>query len=649
MIKLNRYFLGLAAVVMAGFTSCNTDVEGPKYSTSLQSISFDAETAIEQVVPADQTEAYASVSITRAVAAGEVTVPFTAVASEEGIFSNDANGVIKFADGQNVAVINVKAANLEKEHSYTYTLTLDESVVNTKDTIAKPKQHLQYVIKITREGDWTEWKKWNAAGTCDYQYSSVLFGPAEDPDLPFVYRQNLSSTNKYQFKISKWGYGVDFLIDYDAETGVATAKDTYTGYTHASYGEVYINDYNNWYTKRYGSDPASPAYGYFDTEAGIIYIPVSYYVSAGSFGSAYEEVWIDGYTRADLSSSLEYVGVLTNAKGEITAMANLTLGADAESALAVIVGADADPDAVADALAAGELEGLEVTAGTINVPIPEDMTGKLQLVVAVVSNGAVGSVSSVIFEYYGGGANPWKSLGECYFTDDIFYPFFTGAAPQTYKVEIEENSETPGLYRLKSPFAYYASWWAKNGQSGDGAEDIIVNAEDADGVYILNQPIGLTYSSLGSMSFETEGGYYVSLGKYTIATLKQYGMLGSLKDGVITFPVFQETDGDGNPRTDDDGNPLLYQGWLNFSGGKYYTTGNNGAIQIVLPNANPASVAKAKRAAAASDFERRLMSSATSKNFFKKDAKRSLGGVSEKAIQASQKTLVRNNTFPKKK
>jgi hypothetical protein len=92
---------------------------------------------------------------------------------------------------------------------------------------------------------------------------------------------------------------------------------------------------------------------------------------------------------------------------------------------------------------------------------------------------------------------------------------------------------------------------------------------------------------------------------------------------VITFPVFQETDDDGNPRTDDDGNPLLYQGWLNFSGGKYYTTGNNGAIQIVLPNANPASVAKAKRAAAASNFELRL-NPRFSKNISQKDNMRKI-------------------------
>lgn len=353
-------------------------------------------------------------------------------------------------------------------------------------------------------------------------------------------------------------------------------------------------------------------------------------------GTAFAQIIFPGVKVYNYGAKIEYAGLFTNPANVTYALADYELtGSDAKNAQAykvAVISQNDDADAVADAILAGEYPASDLEDvlknDRIQIEIPEGLTGKLQIILVIIDKNEEGTaleVKNVVaapFEYYAGG-NPWKSLGECYFTDDIFYPFFTGAAPLTYKVEIEEHSETPGLYRLKTPYAYYASWWAQNGQSGDGAEDIVVNAEDADGVYILNQPIGLTYSSLGSMSFETEGGYYVSLGKYTIATLKQYGMLGSLKDGIIEFPVFQETDDDGNPRTDDDGNPLLYQGWLNFSGGKYYTTGNNGAIQIVLPNANPASVAKAKRAAAASNFELRL-NPRFSKNISQKDNMRKI-------------------------
>ena len=121
---------------------------------------------------------------------------------------------------------------------------------------------------------------------------------------------------------------------------------------------------------------------------------------------------------------------------------------------AVVVPADADPEAVADAVAAGELEATDVTAGSIYVPVPEDMTGELQIVTVVLADGQVQTVSSTAFEYFGGGANPWKSLGVAYWTDDIVVPMFSEAGKSyTYQVEIQESTEKPGLYRVINAYA----------------------------------------------------------------------------------------------------------------------------------------------------------------------------------------------------
>ena len=84
-MKINKYFLGLVAVVMVGLSSCNTDVEGTTYSIdpSLQSLSFDA---AEQslTATADQSEISTTIRLTRGVTAGAKTVNFTAEASEAG-------------------------------------------------------------------------------------------------------------------------------------------------------------------------------------------------------------------------------------------------------------------------------------------------------------------------------------------------------------------------------------------------------------------------------------------------------------------------------------------------------------------------------------------------------------------------------------
>ena len=601
-MKINKYFLGLAVTVLGALTSCNTDVEGPTYSTSLQSISFDAE-AQDLVVAADEDEVSTAVVITRGVAAGEANINFTTEASEEGIFTNDADGVVKFAAGQNSAVINVKASNLEKEKTYTYVITLDPDVVNTLDTIANPTQNTQIVITVTREGDWTEWKKWNSAGTADYTYSSVIFGPAEDPDLPFTYRQSLGNPNKYQFKLDKWGYGVSLILNYDDETGYVTMPATYTGYTHPTYGPVNIGDYNVYYEVVQGSAPASPIYGEFDKEQGIITIVTGYWDPDGPWGAAYEYIYIDGYVRADLTSELSYYGVLTDAENQVFAMGNLTLGADASEVKALVVDADADAEAVADALAAGEVEGVDVTAGLIQVPIPEGLTGKLQLVVAVLNNGAVGSVSSVFFEYYGGGGNPWQSLGTGYLTDNFFISNYlvdddNTWMPQTYEVEIMENTETPGMFRIINAFEGALKLMAGE-EYADYYEpsNMEVDATDPNGVYFVGQPVGYAGQTISSW-----GGYLLSTGK-DFDELKAAGLLGKLENGAITLPQIDYLE-DGEPTG------YYYQGVRSTSNGLRYAGWMDEGIEfkIVLPSASASVKAKAASKVRASQFERNLHS-----------------------------------------
>ena len=602
-MKINKYFLGLAVMVLGGLTSCNTDVEGPTYSTSLQSISFDAG-AQDLVVAADEDEVTTPVLITRGVAAGEASISFTTEASEEGIFTNDAeDGVIKFAAGQNTAVINVTASNLQKEKTYTYVITLDPEVENTLDTIANPTQNKQIVISVTREGDWTEWKKWNSAGTASYFYSKVIFGPAEDSGLPFTYRQSLENPAKYQLKLDKWGYGVSLILNYDEETGIVSMPATYTGFTHPTYGPVNIGDYQAYYESQTGAAPANPIYGEFDKEQGIITIVTGYWDPDGPWGADYEYIYLDGYVRADLTSELTYVGVLTDAENQVFAMGNLTLGPDASEVKALVVEADADAEAVADALAAGEVEGVDVEAGLIQVPISEGLTGKLQLVVAVLNDGAVGSVSSVFFEYYGGGANPWQSLGTGYLTDNFFISNFLKEAetpwtPQTYEVEILENTETPGMFRIINAFEEAMKLLA--GEEEDYTEfyepsNMEVDATDPDGVYFLGQPVGYADQTISSY-----GGYLLSNGN-DFDELKAEGLLGKLENGAITLPQIDYLE--NNEPTG-----YYYQGVRSTANGLRYAGWMDDGIEfkIVLPSASASVKAKAASKARASQFERNM-------------------------------------------
>jgi hypothetical protein len=439
--------------------------------------------------------------------------------------------------------------------------------------------------------DWGPWGKWNATGTASYVY--VNYWTGEDPNLPFVYRHNMIKPNLYQFKISNWGYGVELVFDYDETTGHVTVAPQFTGYTHSSYGDIMVADLAAYDVIR-GWDILESDYGTFDKEQGIITVPLVYYVSAGYFGADPESLYIDGYVRADYTTDLTFSGIFTDVAGANWAVANLVAGADVETAQAIVVPDDADADAVADAIAAGELEATdEVAPGTINVQIPEDMTGKLQIVVAVIIDGEVKSVASAPFEFYGGGANPWTSLGVGYWVDDIVVPLFTEAGqPYGYEVEIQENTETPGLYRVINAYAPVAAAFGMEG----GNKNIEINAVDPTGVYILDQSIGLDFG-YGEMSIETDAGYYVASYGFDAVKAQLPEIFGTVADGVISFPVLEQESSSGKM--------VNYQIWLNMGDSSYFG-GRNGQFQVVLPGASEAVRAKARAKCKAYDFEMRL-------------------------------------------
>ena len=619
-MKLKKYFWGLFIAVIAGLTSCNTDVEGEYYpfgNVDGQLISFESGQYAVQI-PKEESSVIIPVKLVRSNAEKALTVELATTASQDGIFTLEGGNSISFQPGQQTATFNVIANNLEKEVPYGFAISLDDKAVidtlflenstsvtyktfipgvedlenpeeSTKDTIvidtvktnyyvANPVRTMQ--ISVTREGDWTEWQPWNSEGTATFIY--VNYWEGEDQQ-DFVYRQNLITTNRYQFKMSNWGGGIDLFLEYDEATGHVTCPAQFTGYTHSSYGELWVTDRAN-YKVLQGGTPSEDDYGTFDKEQGIFVIPLAYYVSAGYFGYDPEYLYIDGIERGDYTSSLSYIGVLTNADNEVFAVGNLELGPDATDVKAIVMPQDADADAVADALASGDLEGYDVEAGQIMVPIPEDFSGKLKLIVAVISDGVVKSVSTAGFEYYGG-SNPWVSLGKGIYTDNLVCTLYD-VDPITYEVEVFENTSTPGLYKLAYPYGEVYPYNEEGDWDTTASYDIEIDATDPDGVVLYEQATGADWG-YGMMTIQSVGAYYNVVGGYDLAMLKERGYLGTLKDGVITLPIFT--------RDLADGSTAQYQGFLGM-GGKSYYSGSAGEFKLILPGSSAMNGAKKKLA-----------------------------------------------------
>ena len=280
-----------------------------------------------------------------------------------------------------------------------------------------------------------------------------------------------------------------------------------------------------------------------------------------------------GYVKADYSSALEFAGLFTKPDGSMFAVGNLALGADAAEVKAIVMPADADAAAVADAIAAGELEAMDVEAGRIEVPFNAEELGgnNFQIVTVVLFEGAVKSVAAASFEYYGAGNNnPWQSLGTGLYTDDVILPmFYENGTPATYEVEILEHSENPGLYRIMNPYAKSVHPEGDDDYAPEGMF-IEVNATDAEGVYIQQQSLGMDWG-YGEMQLVSNGYRYIDANRFDV--VKAAGYFGKVVDGVITFPTFTQKDGS------------TFQAIL-YMGTSGYLAGMNSKMEIVLPGAN---------------------------------------------------------------
>jgi len=247
-MKLYKYFLGLSVVLLGVLTSCNTDVEGVCYSPMGANVSF--ETAKPSAITTSETSVTIPVRIIRSITTGSYTANFTAEASEDGIFSNDANGSVTFADGQGVATINVVASNLAKGVDYTYTLNLGDAEKAAADTITKT-QNLKTVIKIHSDYNWVN------AGTCtfvDYTFSSSDNGSGK-AGIPVIHAEGTNLYRIVQPFIAIYGSntfksdsGVDFYLASDNSINFGTTE----GYIYTVFDDA--DNYGYWNTTDYADN-----------------------------------------------------------------------------------------------------------------------------------------------------------------------------------------------------------------------------------------------------------------------------------------------------------------------------------------------------------------------------------------------------------
>ena len=595
----NIFSLALGLVIAAGFASCTDE---PEYTPASQVAGMQVyfpETNPTKI-NLEQKDSSFEIELAREVADKEagVALAVTGTNLEDYTFPK----TVTFPAGEKSVkfAVEYKGSNLEYEALDTFAITVNDEKNVSPYSISK----YEFVAGVP--APWSAWisskAEWVAAGydaaawplgdakkaTCDYTYS--LYWAGVDPGLTISYRQYLLDPTVAQFKIDNWGSGVPLIIDYNPVTHNCQVASQYCA-DNATYGAVTISDISYWQGDDfYASYPCT-----YNPETGLFVLNVAYWVAAGSFGYGPETCQVAGFYIPDYSVDAEYLGIFTDKEQKAFAQIALNgLGVDAEKAVALVVTAADDASAVADALAAGEVTGTDLVAGYNNIAIEEGMTGELQVVVASVVEGAAMDVAAYKFEYYGGGANPWNSLGMGLYTDGII-PSMYNLSSETYEVEILENNETPGLYRVVKP---YGEAWPHAGYNAETPADYFeIDATDAEGVLVMPQMLGVNLEGGDTaLGFASYGAYMYNAGKATLEQLKGAGYLGKVIDGVIKLPTFAN----GEEGTD---SYIEYQGVVYYGSKAYY--GCEG-FKVVLPEAVASQEANAPAKVAASKFARSI-------------------------------------------
>lgn len=604
------YTMLLTVGVMLGITACSSDNNWQPGSVSGQQVFFSNNLGSSYEI--SPTENSFSVQVSRYDKSGALNVPLTVTMNEGSIFNVPTS--VSFADGQDVAnlVISYNPADIVYGKYDTITVVLNDAAVTTPYGISTYK----FTAGVT------EWVKLKGSGLYRDDFIGSLWSSVgnqvwdvdiyESAITPGRYKVATPYSPDYGFRKSKLWSNEEEILKYWKNTGncdmIIDATDPdFVYFQYFDSGLLDLPDEGMlgmtsyvWYWLRNGNDlesikAARPSYfGKLKDNVITFETPKTLLMTMNGenelkwYGNANGmlAIALPGGVFSDYSASVVYEGIFTNPAGEVFAMGSLTLGPDATNVKGIIMPANVDANAVADAIAAGELEAADVAAGSFQLPISEEMSGKLQIIIAVIDGEDVKTVATAEFEYYGGGANPWKSLGQGYFVDDMILPLFS-YDPEPYPVDIEESTSTPGLYRLVKMYSAVAADFGV----ASGTGDVLVHAENPNGVYIPLQPLELTLGSNGPFSLSTDAGELVEEYGFDAVYAQLPNIFGKLADGIITFPVLEGENSAGNP--------VNYQTWV-YLGEKAYFGGRNGAFQIVLPGVQAQSM---KRAA---DFSRRL-------------------------------------------
>ena len=263
-MKLGKYILGLAVVLAAGLTSCDTDNVGAIYEPTAKNISFitgelnNLTKANSYTVPVTLGRSITSEAYTANVVVKEaicITSTGDTINATNNIKLQNPQAV--FAAGESFATVIVEFSDMGPGSTYYCTLGLSDADLATANEIGSQIATTDVIVM------------------CDFDWESIGNGHYISPewweeefDVPI---EHAKGSNIYRMiGLFQDGYDIQFTIDGDA---VYVPKQG--SWVHSSYGVVSLQGWAG------ENDYAGP----YDAATKTCTMALRHTVSAGSFGT----------------------------------------------------------------------------------------------------------------------------------------------------------------------------------------------------------------------------------------------------------------------------------------------------------------------------------------------------------------------------
>lgn len=271
-MNIKKISILLALSVTMLFSACEQDNMGEIYTPTTQGASFGA-TSQSASLPSEYTTETVSVEVLRSETNGEASIGLSASVVDDDDEALPMTGFqipasVDFADGEFTATVNITVDNsITPGMNYNIILTLDET-----QTIADANAMTQKVVTVFRDYTFTS----IGIGT----WSSLFFSLDPAGTIPQVFPvevQKADQANIYKVVgVYEEGYDIRLQIadEADAQGRYRVTVDRQAALSDLSgYGTTYVS-------------------GSGLLQNGVIEVSLEFTVSAGSFGSSSEKLYL---------------------------------------------------------------------------------------------------------------------------------------------------------------------------------------------------------------------------------------------------------------------------------------------------------------------------------------------------------------------